>query len=314
MLDRMNRFIQKWIAVITPLSLVIGVLLGDFGAQFLYLITFFFAFMTFTGALGMDFKDFKTVREHPKAILLSIAFLHIIMPVWAYFLSTVIFNDQLLTIGFVIAVGVPTGVTSVIWVTITRGNLPLTLSIILIDTVLAPIILPLMLLAVSGEMVSIDTLGLMAGLFWMIVLPTMLGILVNQLSKGRAKDTLAKTLAPFSKLSLMLIIMINGSVIAPYFYDFSWEILGVVMLVLSIVITGYLFALPLAHFLLKDPSVITSFIFNAGMRNISVGVVIATTYFPAKVAMPVVFCILFQQVLASFFSKYIQKYQAYRNY
>lgn len=314
MLNRMNAFIQKWIAVITPLSLLIGVLLGDFGAQFLFLITFLFAFMTFTGALGMDFKDFKTVTDHPKAILLSIAFLHIIMPVWAYFLSTVIFNDQLLTIGFVIAVGIPTGITSVIWVSITRGNLPLTLSIILIDTLLAPVILPLMLLAVSGEMINIDTLELMSGLFWMILLPTVLGILVNQISKGKAKDTLAKTLAPFSKISLMLIIMINGSVIAPYFYDFSWEIIGVLLLVLVVVVTGYLFALPLAHFILKEPAVITAFSFNAGMRNISVGVVIATTYFPSKVAMPVVFCMLFQQMLASFFSKFIQKYQVYRNY
>lgn len=44
-------------------------------------------------------------------------------------------------------------------------------------------------------------------------------------------------------------------------------------------------------------------VFNAGMRNIAVGVVLATTYFPSKVAMPVVFGMLFQQVLASVFYK-----------
>lgn len=314
MLEKLNGFIQKWIAVITPLSLVIGVLLGDFGSQFLFLITFLFAFMTFTGALGMDFKDFKTVLRHPAAILISLVFLHILMPIWAYLLATVIFEDPLYTIGFTLAVAVPTGVTSVIWVSVTRGNLPLTLSIILIDTLLAPIILPLILIGISGETVSIDNGELIMGLIWMIVLPTLLGVTLNQLTKGRVRESLGKPLAPFSKISLMLIIMINGSVISPYFNDFSWEIIGVLMLVLFITISGYVFALPIGHYLLKDPGVITAFIFTAGMRNISVGVVIATSYFPAKVAMPVVFCMLFQQVMASFFSKIIIKYQLYRNY
>ena len=50
-------------------------------------------------------------------------------------------------------------------------------------------------------------------------------------------------------------------------------------------------------------------VFTGGMRNIALGVIIATTYFPSKVAMPVVFGMLFQQVLASVFSKVIQKVQ-----
>ncbi|KKK34622.1 hypothetical protein WN59_07505 [Salinicoccus sediminis] len=310
MLERLNGFIQKWIAVITPMSLAVGVMLGDFGAQFLFLITFLFAFMTFTGALGMDFKDFKTVLHHPAAIVITLVFLHILMPVWAWLLASAIFDDPLYTIGFTLAVAVPTGVTSVIWVSVTRGNLPITLSIILIDTLLAPIILPLVLSIISGEAVAVDNRELIMGLIWMIVLPTLLGVILNHLTGGRVRETLGRPLAPFSKMSLMLIIMINGSVISPYFYDFSGEIIGVLLLVLFITISGYAFALPVGHYLLKDPGVITAFTFNAGMRNISVGVVIATAYFPAKVAMPVVFCMLFQQVMASLFSKVIERYQA----
>jgi len=313
-LERLNGFIQKWIAVITPMSLAVGVMLGDFGAQFLYLITFLFAFMTFTGALGMDFKDFKTVLHHPAAIVITLAFLHILMPVWAWLLASAIFDDPLYTIGFTLAVAVPTGVTSVIWVSVTRGNLPLTLSIILIDTLLAPIILPLVLGIISGEAVAVDNHELIMGLIWMIVLPTLLGVTMNHLTGGRVRETLGRPLAPFSKMSLMLIIMINGSVISPYFYDFSREIIFVLLLVLFITISGYAFALPVGHYLLKDPAVITAFTFNAGMRNISVGVVIATAYFPAKVAMPVVFCMLFQQVMASLFCKVIERYQTHVGY
>ena len=313
MLTRFNAFIQKWIALLTPLSLIIGVLLGEMGTHFLFLIPWFFAFMTFTGALGMDFKDFRMVVKYPGAILLSILFLHILMPVWGYVLATVLLDDALLTIGFTLAVAVPTGVTSIIWVTITRGNLPLALSIVLLDTLLAPLILPLILVVVAGTAVTIDSASLIMGLLWMIVLPTLVGILMNEVTRGKVKDTWGGRLAPFSKISLLLIIMINGSVIAPYLQNFSWEIIGILLLVLFITLSAYAFALITGHYLLKEPSIVTTFTYNVGMRNISVGVVIATAYFPPKVAMPVVFCMLFQQLIASFASRGMIRYQTYRN-
>lgn len=313
MLTRFNAFIQKWVALLTPLSLIIGVLLGEVGTHFLFLIPWFFAFMTFTGALGMDFKDFRMVVKYPGTILLSILFLHILMPVWGYLLATVLLDDALLTIGFTLAVAVPTGVTSIIWVTITRGNLPLALSIVLLDTLLAPLILPLILVVVAGTAVTIDSASLIMGLLWMIVLPTLAGILMNEVTRGKVKDTWGGRLAPFSKISLLLIIMINGSVIAPYLQNFSWEIIGILLLVLFITLSAYAFALGTGHYLLKEPSIVTTFTYNVGMRNISVGVVIATAYFPPKVAMPVVFCMLFQQLIASVASKGMIRYQSYRN-
>ncbi|MCG1010271.1 bile acid:sodium symporter family protein [Salinicoccus sp. ID82-1] len=309
MLKRFNRFIQKWLALLTPLSLIIGVLLGDFGASFLFLVPWLFAFMTFTGALGMDFKDFGMVAKHPKAILMSIVMLHVLLPFWGYMLSSLLFDDHLLIIGFTLAVAVPTGVTSVIWVAITRGNLPLALSIILLDTLLAPVILPIILVMVGGTAVNLDSGELITDLFWMIVLPTLLGILLNEMTRGKVKETVSPKLAPFSKLSILLIILINGSVIAPYLQTFSWNIVAILCLVLFITLSAYAFALVIGHFLFKDPSIATTVTYTVGMRNISIGVVIATAYFPPKVAMPVVFCMLFQQVIASFASSWMLRYQ-----
>ena len=103
--------------------------------------------------------------------------------------------------------------------------------------------------------------------------------------------------------------MINSSAIAPYLKNISWELVGVILVVLFLAIFGYTIALIMGHFLWKDTRIKTTFVFIGGMRNISVGVIIATTYFPAKVAMPVVFGMSFQQVLASLFSKVIEKYQ-----
>ncbi|MGX9134865.1 bile acid:sodium symporter family protein [Rummeliibacillus sp. JY-2-4R] len=303
MLEKVNAFFQKYIAILTPLSLVVGVLLENVGQHLLFLVSWLFAFMTFSGSLKMQFKDAKVFIKHPFLILFTIIFLHILMPLWAYFLSTVIFHDHLLTVGFVVAVAVPTGVTSVIWISICKGHLPLGLSIILIDTLLSPLVMPLLLHTVSGKMIHLDVASLVIDLVLMIVLPTIIGIFVNEFSHGEIPKKIGKKLAPFSKLSLFLVIMINSSAIAPYLKDINLHLLGIILLVLFMAVSGYLFALLIGRFVLKDYPQMTTLVFTGGMRNIAIGVIVATTYFPSKVAMPVVFGMLFQQVLASVFSK-----------
>lgn len=307
MVQLLNQFIQKWMPVLTPLSLVIGVLLEKIGTHFLFLVPVLFAVMTFISSLNLKFRDIKVFKQYPKTILFVIAFLHILMPLWAFFLAELIFDDRLLTIGFLISVAVPTGVTSVIWVTISKGNLPLSLAIILIDTLLAPILMPLILHLVVGESISLNTSALIFDLIWMIVLPSILGILVNEWTKGKLFEQYGKPMSLVSKLCLFGIIMINSSVIAPYVKTIDLELAKVIAVVLFLAVSGYVFSLVLGRLLWKSEADQATFVFNGGMRNIAVGVVIATTYFPSKVAMPVVFGMLFQQVLASIFYKIIRK-------
>ena len=303
MLNKLNRFIQRWMPILTPLSLVVGVILEDIGQHLLFLVAWLFAFMTLVSGLKMNFRDVKVFTKYPKTILFTIAFLHILMPLWAYGLSQWVFDDHLLTIGFILSVAVPTGVTSVIWVTIGRGNIPLCLAIILIDTLLAPIIMPALLHLFVGETIQIDTMGLIMDLIWMIVLPSLVGIILNEVSKGEIQRKYGAMLSPLSKLCLFGVIMINSSAIAPYLKNINSELALVIGIVFALAVSGYLIAFIIGYVVWKDRTIATTFLFTAGMRNIAVGVIIATTYFPAKVAMPVVFGMLFQQILASVFNK-----------
>lgn len=303
MVQRLNQFMQRYMPILTPVSLVIGVLLEQLGSHLLFLVPILFALMTFISSLSLKFRDIKVFKAYPKTILFIIAFLHILMPLWAFTLAEMIFDDHLLTIGFLLSVAVPTGVTSVIWVTISKGNLPLCLAIILIDTLLAPILMPLLLHVVVGEMIQLDTVSLILDLIWMIVLPSILGMLVGEWTKGALQQRFSQSFALVSKCALFGIIMINSSAIAPYVKNLNAELAFVIGVVLLVAASGYLLALILGKLFLKSKADQATFIFNGGMRNIAVGVVIATTYFPSKVAMPVVFGMLFQQVLASIFYK-----------
>jgi BASS family bile acid:Na+ symporter len=309
MLDKLNHGLEKIMPLITPVSVVLGVLLATYLKDFAYLIPYIFAFMTFAGSLGSNFKSFKEAVSHPVPILAALVMLHIVMPLWALGVGHLTFNGDSYTItGLVMVMVIPTGVTSFIWASIYKGNIALTLSIILIDTILSPFVVPFTLSLIVGQKVEMDTWGMMKGLFGMVAIPSLLAMLINQWTKGKAKEILGAPLAPFSKLCVGITVMLNGAVVAPYLRNIDLKLVGIVTVVFFVALTGYMFSFLAANLLKRDRGTVVSLLFTCGMRNISAGAVIAVTYFPPAVAVPVVVGMLFQQVLASLNGAALDKY------
>ncbi|MCM3538051.1 bile acid:sodium symporter family protein [Priestia endophytica] len=301
MLDRLNYYIGKWMPLITPLSVALGVLAYTNLHSLSFLVPWLFAFMTFVGSLKSNFKSLQNTVLHPFPLLLTLVVLHVITPLWAFTMGHLFFpNDPFTVTGMTLALVVPTGITSMIWVSMYKGNIPLTLSIILIDTLLSPFIVPFSMSMLAGETVEMQPLEMMKGLFFMVVLPSLLAMLVNQFSARARIEKMSRTLSPFSKLTLPAVIMINSSAIAPYLRHIDAKLLGILGTILFIVLAGYLFSWGLAALFKQTRENVVAIIYTGGMRNISAGTVIAVSFFPAQVAVPVVFCMLFQQVLAAF--------------
>ncbi|RBW67679.1 bile acid:sodium symporter family protein [Bacillus taeanensis] len=311
MLQTMNSYLQKAMPFITPSAVAIGVLLAESLHTYVYLVPWIFAFMTFSGSLSSNFSDFKKVLQHPLAMITCLIVLHVSMPLLALGIGSLVFNDEpYLVIGLILAFLIPTGITSLIWVSMYKGNVALTLSIILIDTLLSPLIVPFFLQFFVGTAVEMNEIEMMKGLLWMIVLPSLAGMILNQATKGRVKETLGVKLAPFSKIGLGFVVAVNSSTAAPYFKNINGQFILVASLVLLIAIIGYMSGWLAAKLLKADNSSTVSLIYNSGMRNISAGAVIAIAYFPPLVSLPVIIGMLFQQVLAAFSGYLLEKYYA----
>jgi bile acid:Na+ symporter, BASS family len=309
MLEKLNKRLERIMPLITPTGVVLGVLLSAYIKDFSFLIPWIFAFMTFSGSLSSNFKSLTEVITRPFPILLTIGILHILMPIWAWAVGHVAFQGDILTItGIVLGMVIPTGITSFVWVSIYKGNIPITLSVILLDTMLSPLIVPYSLSLLIGEKVEMDTMSIMTGLLGMIVIPSLLGMLLNQLTKGKVKETLSPKLAPFSKISIGIVVMLNGAVVAPYLKDINLKLVSITLVVFFIALTGYLFSFVIGRLLKCDRDTVISITFSAGMRNISAGAVIAVSFFPAAVAVPVIVGMLFQQILASLNGHFLDRY------
>ncbi|QNF29152.1 MULTISPECIES: bile acid:sodium symporter family protein [Metabacillus] len=307
MLQTVNRQLERSMPFITPVSVILGVLFADHLLIFSFLIPWIFAFITFSGSLNSNFASLKGVIKSPLPLLIILLLLHIVMPVIAWFAGHFLFaNDHFTVTGLVLASVIPTGITSFIWVTIYKGNIALALSIILFDTILSPFLVPHTLSFLVGQKVEIDTFSIMNGLIYMVVLPSIIGMFINQLSKGKSVNV-GKTLAPFSKLGLASVVMINGAVVAPYLKVITSKLVVIAITVFILAFIGYLLAWLVGNWLNRDRETKVALIFTGGMRNISAGAVIAVQYFPPAVAVPVIVGMLFQQILASIFGFLFKK-------
>lgn len=309
MLQSVNRFLEKAMPVITPAGVVLGVIFSYYLNSYIYLVPWIFAFITFTGSLGSNFTSLKRVLSNPVPILVVLAVLHVIMPIWAWMLGSFVFpNDSYTITGLVLGVIIPTGVTSLLWVGIYKGNSMLALTIVLIDTLLSPIIVPYSVAFFSGTSIEMDTMALMKGLIGMVVIPSIIAMLLNHATKGKIKPAIGPKLAPFSKIAIGICVTLNSAKVAPYLSKIDGKLIKIAIMVFFIAFSGYLFSWWIAKLLKWEKEEIITVTFTGGMRNIAAGAVLAVTYFPAAVAVPVILATLFQQILASFYGSWLHRY------
>lgn len=304
MLNRFNQYIQKKMAFVTPICLILGVCFSDIAKHGLPLVTWVFAFMTFAGALKSSFRDVANVFRNPKVLLVSLVVIHIFVPCIACGLGHLIFPDNAnLIAGMVLEFSVPTAVSGLMWITVYDGNSPLSLSLVVIDTILAPFVIPVALQLLLGSKITMDVGEMMSDLIFMVAIPAIAAMCLNQISKGKVKESWPSKLAPFSKLALMYVVTCNSSKIAPYVKSMNAERILVALVILVLAAGGYIFGWFVARIMKQDQETTVSLIYGIGMRNISTGAVIAAAYFPGEVVFPVMIGTLFQQVLAATFGK-----------
>jgi len=301
-LERWNRKLERWMPFITPASVLLGLVLSHRAAGLSGLVPWIFAWITFAGSLNLNFGDMKKVLKQPAPMFAFLLILHVAMPLYAWGTGHLFFPDDPLTVtGLVLLLTIPTGIISLMWVTVYQGNTALTLTMILLDTLLSPFLVPLALSALVGARVEMDVAGMMTGLFWMVVFPSLVGMALNQATRGGLKRAWGPKLAPFSKLGLAAVIVINSSVIAPYFTELSFRAAWIAAVCMLVVVGGYLAGYAVARLCGWERETTIAMTFNCGMRNISAGAVLAIQYFPPPVALPVIIGMLFQQMTASLF-------------
>ena len=260
-------------------ALVLGLLFpSQVGILCPYVTTMMF--QTFANSLGSSVQDLARVLSHPKPVLVIMLTLHILMPLLALGIGSLCFPSQpLYTLSLVLLEASPAAVSALMWVVVGSGSVELCLSIILLDTMLSPIILPLTMLLcrVAGK---------------------------EACTRGK------QFLSPFSKLALLTIICANVTRCAPFLRDLNGELIVLIVLTLLMRIIGLLVGCLLSKLLRFPYPVELTVAVNSSMRNNAAAATIAAQYFPSEVVFSPSVSPLFSQFTISLAVQIMQKRQA----
>ncbi|WP_320129137.1 bile acid:sodium symporter family protein [uncultured Sphaerochaeta sp.] len=306
-LRQFNHSLEHLMPVLTPFGVILGLILGTLVSWMNPSVTYLFAFLTFCGALGINTTDFFKVLRHPKPIIFFLIGANIIMPFLAWALASLVFHSNIAMItGYILLLSIPTAVSGYIWSSIYEGNGALSLTFILISTALAPIFTPFTVKLLAQTSIAIDTTGMMLSLFKMVVIPSILGIVINNLTKGQVNEHITPSLRPFSKLALFLVIIINTSQVSKdLLANASWSYLPVALVCATIASLSFPIAYVLGRIAKLSREDNISLTFAISLRNISAALILAINYFPPETALPVIFGIVLQQTICAIMGHFL---------
>jgi predicted Na+-dependent transporter len=260
--------------------------------------------MTLSGALKLRVKELGQAVRSPVPILLFFLVAHIFIPLIVFAICSLLFKSDTDTLsGYALLFAVPTAVSGFIWVSMYRGDNALALAIILIDTLLAPLVVPGTESLLLGTSIKLDMSGMTVSLIFMVVLPTVIGVSINEASRGKVPPVVSPYLNVVGKICLMLVIAANTSAVAPRIHLDDPKVYLIAVLCLGFGVLGYICSKVMGKLGRLPREKRVTIFFVTGLRNISAATTIAIEFFPAAAALPCLLGIVFQQVLAALMGK-----------
>jgi len=300
---RINNYLQSKMWLMAPLAITLGIILGDNLSPYRYLAIYIFAFLTFTGSIGMRLADFQRVLKRPLPIFIFIFYAHIILPILGFLISSLFFKgNKDIILGYILLLSGPVAVISFIWSDVYNGDGALSISMIIVDTFVTPILMPIMAKILIGDSININVGGMMSSLCVMVVIPLIIGLSVNEITKGKAKEKAIVYLQPFGKMALFIALILTISKITNTILGLKLKDFSILLVNLGLTITAFTLGYYNQSKKMNEKEKI-SVSCGVGLRNNTVTLIIATTYYSSVTALPIIAGLLFQQFLASTFCK-----------
>lgn len=193
------------------MAIISGLLLKDI--SFLQqispsLITIFLALMLFTLFLDIPISDLKNSFSNTEFTFTSLLINFLWTPLLGYFLGKLFLNGNLdLFIGFVMLILTPCTDWYLVFTKMSKGNMPLSLSILPINLVLQLILLPVYLLIFFSSSNTIELMDLANSLLTFIVVPFVMSLIVKYiLNKNPIKDKITSFFGNLQTIFLCIAI------------------------------------------------------------------------------------------------------------
>ena len=275
LLKFINNFILKYISFIIIIFSIIAFFIPNNFSWMVKYTAIFLGIAMF--GMGMTIKpsDLKNILLQPKYIIIGCILQYIIMPISAWLIAYGFNLNSDLALGVILVGCCPGGTASNVITHIADGDVPLSVSMTIVSTLLAPIFTPVLIFLLAGKWVEISLFLMVKSVINIILIPVLAGLIIRQLLKKQIE----KILYLMPLISTISIILIISGIIGAN----ATKIVACGLLVLVAVIlhnfTGIAGGLIVAKIFKLEYKKATAIAIEVGMQNSGLAVSLATINF-----------------------------------
>ena len=153
-LSKISDVAGRYFALIIIIFSVIAFMVPSWFTQFSAYITILLGVVMFGMGLTLKASDFKLVFTKPIPVIIGVVAQFSIMPTVAFIIAYLLRLPPELAAGLVLLGSVPGGTSSNVMVFLAKGNVPLSITMTSVSTLLAPIMTPIVIINFCRAMVA----------------------------------------------------------------------------------------------------------------------------------------------------------------
>ncbi len=239
-------------------------------------INYLLMIVMFGMGLTMKLSDFAVVFRRPGDVITGCLAQFIVMPLLAYFLGKVFALNNELLVGVVLVGTCPGGTSSNVITYLSKGDTALSVGMTSINTLLAPILTPVLTYLYLRTTVSVDVGSMFLSIIQVVLVPVGLGLLINKIS-GEYTKKISDFLPVVSVLAICFIV-------AAVVSHNSEKILSTGLIIFAVVILhnllGYLCGYLIGVLFHMDLPRKKAVAIEIGMQNSGLATTLAGSAFP----------------------------------
>ncbi|MGO2889916.1 MAG: bile acid:sodium symporter family protein, partial [Leuconostoc mesenteroides] len=151
-------------------------------------------------------NDFQRVARNPLQVILGTIAHYVIMPFIAFLLVHLFGLTGAAAVGVILVGSAPSGTSSNVMSFLSGGDVALDVSIGLLSTLLAPVMIPKLLKLLAGKWVNVPFSSMFFSAFQIVVIPIVLGIIVHTIFKEHVQKVI-EIMPLISQVAILVIIL-----------------------------------------------------------------------------------------------------------
>lgn len=253
--------------------------------------------------MTLRWQDFVEVLQRKRAVALGVGIQFVVMPLAALGLARALNLSQDVTIGLMLVGATAGGTASNVMTYLVKGNVALSVSMTLVSTLCAIVLLPFLTWFYLNETVSVPAWGMLMSLVQLILLPISVGLLLNHFF-AKPLQLIQPVLPVFSMFAIIFIIAIVVALNQLQLQGIVWVLALAVVAHNAIgLISGY----GISKLVGFDEETARTVAIEVGMQNSGLSVALALKYFSAMSALPGALFSVWHNVSGSILAAYWQR-------